>query len=141
MLHVRNLTSEDYSENLVKWWKDWRWTPPPVDFLPNNGLSGFMVCDEDYPVVAGFLYVTNSKVAWMEFIVSNMEYRHKEKRKEAIKLLIMSLEELARLQGMKYIYSSLKNEPLINAYEECGFMKGSGNSQEMIKNIWQQQLQ
>lgn len=137
MLHVRNLTSEDYSENLVKWWNDWRWTPPPADFLPENGTGGFMVCDEDYPVVAGFLYVTNSKVAWIEFIVSNFEYRHKEKRKEAIKLLIMTLERLAVIHGKKYIYSSLKNESLINSYMDCGFVKGTSNSQEMIKNIWQ----
>lgn len=137
MLHVRSLTSEDYSENLVKWWNDWRWTPPPREFLPNNGVGGFMVCDEDYPVVAGFLYITNSSVAWIEFIVSNMEYRHKKNRKEAIKLLIVTLEELAKINGKKYIYSSLKNDSLINAYMDCGFTKGSTNTQEIIKNIWQ----
>lgn len=133
MLHVRSLTSEDYSENLVKWWNDWRWTPPPREFLPNNGVGGFMVCDEDYPVVAGFLYITNSSVAWIEFIVSNMEYRHKKNRNDAIRLLISTLEELARINGKKYIYSSLKSEPLINAYIDCGFVKGSSNTQEMIK--------
>lgn len=137
MLHVRNLTSEDYSENLVKWWNDWKWTAPPREFLPDNGLGGFMVCDEDYPVVAGFLYTTNSSVAWMEFIVSNIEYRHKENRKRAIRLLILTLEELAKINGKKYIYSSLKSEPLINAYMDCGFNKGSSNTQEMIKTIWQ----
>lgn len=137
MLHVRSLTSEDYSENLVKWWNDWKWTAPPREFLPENGLGGFMVCDEDYPVVAGFLYTTNSSVAWMEFIVSNIEYRHKENRKKAIRLLILTLEELAKINGKKYIYSSLKSEPLINAYMDCGFVKGSSNTQEMIKTIWQ----
>lgn len=137
MLHVRSLTSEDYSENLVKWWNDWKWTAPPREFLPENGLGGFMVCDEDYPVVAGFLYSTNSSVAWMEFIVSNIEYRHKENRKKAIRLLILTLEELAKINGNKYIYSSLKSEPLINAYMDCGFIKGSSNTQEMIKTIWQ----
>lgn len=137
MLHVRNLTSEDYSENLVKWWNDWKWTAPPREFLPENGLGGFMVCDEDYPVVAGFLYTTNSSVAWVEFIVSNIEYRHKENRKKAIRLLILTLEELAKINGKKYIYSSLKSEPLINAYMDCGFVKGSSNTQEMIKTIWQ----
>lgn len=137
MLHVRSLTSEDYSENLVKWWNDWKWTAPPREFLPENGLGGFMVCDEDYPVVAGFLYTTNSSVAWVEFIVSNIEYKHKENRKKAIRLLILTLEELAKINGKKYIYSSLKSEPLINAYMDCGFVKGSSNTQEMIKTIWQ----
>jgi len=141
MLHVRKLNSQDYDEILVKWWKDWRWTPPPAEFLPDNGEGGLMVCDEDYPVAAGFLYVTNSSVAWMEFIVSNIEYKHKENRKQAIKLLILTLEELAKISGKKYIYSTLKNESLINSYLECGFSKGTSNSQEMIKIIWQQQQQ
>jgi hypothetical protein len=100
-----------------------------------------MVCDEDYPVVAGFLYVTNSSVAWLEFIVSNMEYKHKENRKQAVKLLILTLEQLAKINGKKYIYSTLKSEPLIKSYLECGFVKGTSNSQEMIKIIWQQQQQ
>jgi len=141
MLHVRKLNSQDYDEILVKWWKDWRWTPPPAEFLPDNGEGGLMVCDEDYPVAAGFLYVTNSSVAWMEFIVSNIEYKHKENRKQAIRLLILTLEELAKISGKKYIYSTLKNESLINSYVECGFSKGTSNSQEMIKIIWQQQQQ
>jgi len=141
MLHVRKLNSQDYDEILVKWWKDWRWTPPPAEFLPDNGEGGLMVCDEDYPVAAGFLYVTNSSVAWMEFIVSNIEYKHKENRKQAIRLLILTLEELAKISGKKYIYSTLKNESLINSYLECGFSKGTSNSQEMIKIIWQQQQQ
>jgi hypothetical protein len=67
-----------------------------------------------------------------------MEYRHKENRKKAIELLILTLEELAKISGKKYIYSSLKNESLINAYVECGFNKGTSNSQEMIKVIWEQ---
>ena len=64
-----------------------------------------------------------------------MESRHNENRKEAIHLLIMNLEELAKINGKKYIYSSLKNESLINAYMDCGFVKGSSNTQEMMKRL------
>ena len=60
-MEVRKLNSEDYDSILVKWWKDWRWTAPPKDFLPNNGEGGFIVYDKGTPVCAGYMYVTNSK--------------------------------------------------------------------------------
>ena len=41
-MEVRFLTSDDY-ETLSSWWKDWRWTAPPKDMLPENGLGGVMV--------------------------------------------------------------------------------------------------
>ena len=59
---VRELNETDYESILVKWWKDWRWTPPPKDFLPDNAKGGFIVYDKDIPVCAGYIYVTNSKV-------------------------------------------------------------------------------
>ncbi len=60
---IRKLNSTDYDEVLVGWWKDWGWEPPAKDFLPDDGEGGFLVLDEDIPVCAGFIYVTNSKVA------------------------------------------------------------------------------
>jgi hypothetical protein len=141
MLSVRKLNDNDYDDHLVKWWRDWRWTPPPRDFLPEHGAGGFMVCDSEQPVVAGYIYMTNSSVAWVEFIVSNMEYKHKQKRRDAIDLLMVTMSELVKISGKKYIYATLKNQSLINTYLAHGFEKGSSNSQEMVKKIWQYQQQ
>ena len=43
----RLLEEGDYDNTLVKWWKDWRWTPPPKDMLPQEGRCGIMVSKED----------------------------------------------------------------------------------------------
>ena len=134
-MELRWLNDTDYDEILVDWWKDWKWEAPPKDMLPQDGKGGLIVYDGDTPVVAGFLYMTNSKTAWIEFIVSNFKYRGK--RKEAIILLINQLSEIAKMNNIKYIYTSLKSKSLIDKYEECGFIKGDSNCQEMIK-IWQQ---
>ena len=78
---VRKLNTTDYDDILVGWWKGWKWTPPTRDFLPENGEGGFIVLDGDTPVCAGFVYITNSKVAWCEFIISNPNYKdHRKKR-------------------------------------------------------------
>ena len=58
----------------MPWWKDWRWTAPPKDFLPEDGAGGFIVYDETIPVCAGYMYVTNSKVGWCDWVVSNFKY-------------------------------------------------------------------
>ena len=36
-LNIKPLTDKDYDEVLCEWWKDWRWTPPAKDFLPETG--------------------------------------------------------------------------------------------------------
>jgi len=136
-MKVRPLEIEDYDNILCKWWKDWRWDAPPRDMLPENGTGGVIVSIDGVDVCAGFIYLTNSKTAWVEFIISNFEYKNKD-RHEAIIFLINVLTELAKSKGNKYIYTSLKNTSLISKYEECGFNKGSENCQEMIKVLWQQ---
>lgn len=131
MFSVRNLTEEDY-DILVEWWRKWKWTPVSRDFLPQNGTGGIIVYKNDTPIVAGFLYLTNSSVAWCEFIVSNFEYKNKD-RKEAIKILIHELTLIAENCGAKYVYTVVKNENLRIVYEEMGYSKGSSNVQEMVK--------
>ena len=39
-----------------------------------------MIYVDETPVVAGYLYNTNSDVAWVDFIVSNFQYKNKENR-------------------------------------------------------------
>lgn len=128
-MEVRLLKSEDYN-TLSAWWKDWRWTPPPADMLPDTGL---MVYKDDVEICAGFVYTTNSKTAWVEFIISNFHYREDD-RHEALEYLIDVLTEVAKeLSDCKYVYTSLKSKSLIDRYSNCGFQLGDSNCQEMVK--------
>lgn len=132
-LNIRELNEKDYDEILVGWWQQWGWEPPQRDFLPNNGKGGVIVYDEYVPVCAGFMYITNSKVAWVDWIISNKEYTKKPQRKDAIKLLVSELTEICKLTGSKYSYALIKNESLINTYEDLGYIQGSTYTKEMIK--------
>ena len=129
---VRLLEEGDYENTLLKWWKDWKWDAPAKDFLPENGLGGIMVSKGDTGICAGFLYFTNSKAAWCEFIVSNKEYKDDD-RSLAIKVLLDSLSEMGRWKGVKYVYTSLKNDSLIEKYKDCGYIQGSTGCTELIK--------
>jgi len=129
-LRYRFLEESDYSM-LVEWWKWFRFPVPPQDCLPDNGRSGIMVSIDGIDVCAGFLYATNSKLSWVEFVVSNPQYKNKN-RKEAIKQCVYGLTELARNNGFTAVFSSVKNENLINIYEEIGFVK-SASSELILK--------
>ena len=130
-LKYRQLTENDYSDFLIKWWTDNRFTPPPIDFLPNNGKDGIVVYDADTNtnIAAGFVYITNSEVAWVEYIVANFEVKNKEVRKQAIEFLI---KQLVLSSGKKYLFSSLKNPNLIKHYLNSGFVVGTQNTTELL---------
>ena len=134
-LDVRILNSSDYDDILVGWWKDWGFTPPSKDFLPDNGIGGCMIMDEDEPICAGFLYSTNSKIAWVDWIISSKTYRKKPERKESVSLLIMTLTNIARNLGYKYAYSLMDNKGLVETYEKLGYIKSASYTEELIKYL------
>lgn len=134
-LYIRPLVATDYDSILLQWWSDWRWTAPSRDFLPDNGTGGYMVYDGETPVCAGFMYETNSKAIWCDWVISNIKYKDRTKRKEALSLLIKTISEQARMLNKKYVYALIKNKPLINVYKKQGFIEGASYSHELIKVI------
>ena len=56
-----------------------------------------------------------------------------EERSEGVHKVLNSLSELAIEFGYVAVFSSLKNENLINKYKDNGFVEGSKNTTEMIK--------
>jgi RimJ/RimL family protein N-acetyltransferase len=134
MLTIRPIISEDY-ETLCGFWRDWGFEPVPKQFLPQNGLGGLMVEGDGVPICGGFVYLTNSGIAWVNWIISNKQYRKKPQRKEAIELLINSLGDIAKEAGYTYLYALINNDTLVNVYEKLGYLKSASYNQELIKKI------
>ena len=131
-LSKRRLQHDDY-ETIVKWWESWPdWVPLARNLLPENGTGGIMIERDGSPIVAGFLYGTNSKIAWMEWIVGNPEERNKS---EAIELLISSLEEWAVEGGFEVILSIGRSKSLIDKHKKLGYTVDHDPSYEIIKKI------
>jgi len=133
-LQVRKLEETDW-DTLVGWWDKWpKWVNPPKGFLPDNGTGGLMVYKEDTPIVAGFLYFTNSDGVLLEWVVSSPDYREKD-RKQALELLISTAEETCRLAGKKHMFSIGRNKHLIETHKKLGWIVDSDPSYKLIKNI------
>lgn len=133
MYKIRVLNDEDYS-TLKKWWSWFRFPSPPKEYLPEEGKGGIMLTKNNVEVCAGFIFFTNSKMAWVEFIVSNPNYREDD-RSELIQSLIIEIAEIIKNKGYKVIFTSVKNESLINHFESVGFIKSTNNTTEMILNL------
>jgi N-acetylglutamate synthase-like GNAT family acetyltransferase len=128
-MNVRLLREGDYEE-MISWWRFFRFPAPAKEFLPENGKGGLMVEKEGVSICAGFIYFTNSKIAWLEFIVSNPEYRNKD-RKEAIQIVITELCQIAKQKGFRAVFTSVKHQGLVNHFEKCGFNNDAHKSNEM----------
>tara|TARA_R110000822_G_scaffold58037_1_gene145466 strand:- start:2895 stop:3302 length:408 start_codon:yes stop_codon:yes gene_type:complete len=133
-LNIRMLKDSDWN-TLVEWWNAWpEWQAPAKEFLPDNGKGGFIVEKQNKPIVAGFLYTTNSKAALLEWIVSNPKYREND-RSKAIELLIEGAESVCKKQGIKYIFSIGRTQQLINTHKKLGYTVDEKPSHEIIKTL------
>jgi hypothetical protein len=133
-MNVRLLTNEDW-DTLCQWWEAWpEWINPGKSFLPDNGKGGLMVEKDGKSIVAGFIYLTNSNACLLEWIVSDPEYREKD-RKEALELLITSAEQMCKRLGNRHMFTIGRNKHLIETHKKLGWIVDPTPSHEITKNI------
>ena len=133
-MEARLLKESDW-KTLCSWWEGWRgWVSPPKSFLPDNGTGGLIVEKEGRPIVAGFIYLTNSEVCLVEYIVSDPKYKEKD-RKQALELLINSIEKTCRDLGKSYLFSIGRQPNLIQTHKKLGWHIDERPSHEIIKNL------
>ena len=81
------------------------------------------------------LYVTNSKVSWVDWIISDNKIEDKALRHEAVKFLVSTLTNICSTKRRIYLCSMLRHNGLIQTYEDLGYVKGDSYTHEMIKKI------
>ena len=133
-LFTRGLKESDW-ETLVVWWDAWPdWTTPPRGFLPENGTGGLMVEKDGIPIIAGFIYETNSDAVLFEWVVSNPNYREKD-RQDAVEKLLIDAENKIKEMGYKRVFSIGRTKNLINTHKKLGWSVDDTPSHEIIKNL------
>ena len=133
-LFSRKLKTSDW-ETLVTWWDSWDdWTTPSKDFLPENGTGGIMIEKNGEPIVAGFIYETNSASVLLEWIISNPDYRDKD-RQQAIEMLITEAERKTKELGYNYMFTIGRNKNLIETHRKLGWHVDDKPSHEIIKKL------
>jgi len=128
-LNIRRLLKEDL--NVAReWWKAWpKWQAPADDFLPETGV---VVESENKAIAIGFIYLTNAKVALLEWIVSDPKYRE-EDRDKALELLITGAENMVKHLDYKYMFSICRHKKLIDKHKKLGWNVDDSPSHELVK--------
>lgn len=108
----RSFTSADYPV-VCQWWTARQWPQIPLMMLPRRGFIVDGYC-------AGFLYLTDSPIAWLEWVVSNPD-SDKIERQKALDNLISSLLNAAKEAGCKAVFSAANHPGLIERYKSHGF--------------------
>ena len=133
-LVCRNLRESDW-DTLCEWWSAWpEWNAPGKDFLPKNGTGGLMIRKNGIPIIAGFIYETNSASILLEWIISNPDYRD-EDRQQAVEMLIIEAERKTKELGYNYMFTIGRNKNLIETHRKLGWHVDDKPSHEIIKKL------
>jgi len=124
-----NLRPYELSDHdmLADWWVKQGWPVIAPASLPKIGL----VAMSDKPVCAGFLFQTDSNIAWSELIVADPE-SNIEDRDLCLDLLIIGLTKQAKFLGFGVVFTTLTHKRLIARYEKHGYNKTDQDVTNMI---------
>ena len=131
-LNVRQITTDDW-DMLVSWWVGHKWPLVDKDGLPENGTGGFIVEENGKPVIAGFLFQTNSKGCWLEFIISDPEY--KKDKEVMIEKLVDTAQKVALKLGYKYMLFIGKSNGIRKTMKKLGWTEDPTPTFELMKKI------
>jgi len=125
-MNIRLFNPSDY-ELLCSWWKEHNWPSIPFEFLPKIGI----IVDD---CVAGFIYSTDSKICWLEFIISDPKSEN-YKRQVALNILIEEACKTSSALGFKAIFTSVSHKRLIQKYQNNGFEITDNNMTNLMRII------
>jgi hypothetical protein len=127
---LKTFEAEKHFAEVSTWWKFWRWTEHPTPVILSD--IGFIVEAEGVNICAGWLYLTNSIIGSMEFLVSN-PFVDRKLRSEALDFLINSINHRSEQEGKIVFMTNINNEALAKRLLTLGFIAGDKGNQQFIR--------
>lgn len=93
-MNIVQYSEGEHYEVLSEWWRGHGQPPPPPEILPPTGAVVPGIC-------AGFLYVANAKVGFLDWFISNPKFGNKRQKNESIDYVILSLFKMGAHLGLK----------------------------------------
>ena len=136
-LIFRSFNDEDYI-TIFKWWKWWwkhhKGDPPPRALLPKDERC-FIIEKNNIPVACYFLFIMEPMtVGWATYLASNPEYKEKDRRL-IIEQLVISIEEEAKSQGIKFMFTVCESIHMQNIHNKLGWTISKAPTYETFKYI------
>ena len=108
---------EKHYASICGWWDAHKWPRIPLQSLPENGLVAVV---DGEPLCAGWVYRTDSNMAWMEWLVMSPK-APRPVRGYALDELIRALIALAMTLGAGVVFTSCRVPRLVNRLQDHGF--------------------
>ena len=117
--NARPIEVEDYT-TLMEWWNSYDGIEiPDSSILPNDGLGGFVMEKEGKMVAAAYVYLTNSAVGYIDFLISNPNYKGRD-RYDIIAKLILVCSESAVAKGCKLVWAMTTYDGVVKRCRDLG---------------------
>ena len=117
--NARPIKVEDYTI-LMEWWNSYDGIEiPDSSILPDNGLGGFVMEKEGKMVAAAYVYLTNSAVGYIDFLISNPNYKGRD-RYDIIAKLILVCSESAVAKGCKLVWAMTTYDGVVRRCRDLG---------------------
>lgn len=123
---IRSVSADDYPV-LCEWWGAQSFPSPPKEILP---ATGYMANE----VAAGFLYLTNSPIAWLEWVVADPK-AEKKLRNQSINEVIEHISKSAKVTGNMLLFTSTNVFPFCERLRRLGFNEGDKKTYHFIKTL------
>lgn len=121
---------KDY-QTVSDWWTAHQW---PVIPLSSLSSTGFIVKDNENSYLAGWVYYTNSDIAWLEFIVANPEFNG-ELRDQAFDLFFDVVLNYIKIKNFKKVFTSVKHPSLKKRLENNHFLKTDEEMTNFVRSL------
>lgn len=118
---------------LCQWWRGHGQQGIPVSWLSDFGM---VVEDADIPLAAAWLYLTTSKIAWIECATTNPDVSMRT-RVRGLEYLIGCLLKEAKGFGAEIVTSNMKSKGLSRMVSRLGFQQGDSGLTNMVHKLWQ----
>lgn len=130
-MQYRKIVSKQDIETVFDWWKQHGFEPIPMDNLPQNG--GYIVSNKGEDVISGWLYMTNSKIAMMEWVVDNPKAggdvkKGVELKRGAFEYLNQVLSIIAKERGADKLITYTPNKGFMNKLKKNGWKETETNT-------------
>jgi hypothetical protein len=114
------------------WWEKHSFGQIPLSHLPKNGriVADF---ETNEPLAAGFIYMTDSKMGWLEFIVTN-PHSNPITRAKAVDALVEELVLLSKDLGIECLFTSTTRDSLSKTLQKHGFRVGDTDTKQLIRS-------
>ena len=117
-INIRKIELKDY-EYIDKWWVEQGFKALDKSILPINGLGGIII-EKNKPIAVGYLYLTNSKMGYIDNLIADPNYKSKDRFDIIIKL-IQACRQMAKEAGCLEIWAITKSKGILQRCKTLGY--------------------